>query len=393
MTSTSTDKNTVIVYRGQVLPYSETFVRAQVLALKRWHAILVGETRLKSGLSLSHVDSRLPFPSLLPRLHRVLFRAFKYKRRVYPPVANQLRNYGAKLIHAHFGPSALDIWPYAKALGLPLLVTLHGYDITIDAKWWESGEGGEGMRRYPEELRALAKEPQVRFLAVSRFILEKAVEFGIPRERVDLSYIGIDLAQFRPGLTPIQRRPLRVLFVGRLVEKKGAGYVIEAISRLSQSLPNVELVLVGDGPLHETLQNQAVKAQARVTFKGALPADAVHREMAAARILCLPSVTASNGDAEGLGQVLIEAQAAGLPVVTSAKGGADEVVKDGISGFRFAEKDVDSLATHLGRLLRDDELLSRMSSAAIKNASERFDIRSCIGTVEAAYEEQIRLAS
>jgi glycosyltransferase involved in cell wall biosynthesis len=268
-----------------------------------------------------------------------------------------------------------------------MFVTLHGYDIHIDKSWWEAGNGGAQMRNYPHELLALAKEPNVRFLAVSKSIAEQAVRFGIPRDRIVLSYIGVDLPKFAPSTQSISAPSHRVLYVGRFVEKKGVSYLIEAIGRLSRFVPDVELVLVGEGPMRESLETQSKAMGGRFTFKGALPSEAVRLEMHKARVLCLPSITASNGDAEGLGLVLVEAQAAGVPVVTSARGGADEVVLHGVSGFRFPEKDVAAMALQLQQLLCDDNLLTSMSRAAIENATRRFDIRRCIDLVEDQYDK------
>lgn len=389
MTPHSDSTKTVIVFRGHLLPYSETFIRAQTLALKRWRPILVGEAFLTSGLALDGIDVRLPFPSTFLRWHRAAFRALKRIGLLYPPVTAQLRSYGAHLVHAHFGPSAVDIWPYAEAIGLPMVVTLHGYDINIDSLWWESGQGGRRMRRYPQELLALSNKKGVRFLAASKAILERAVDFGIPRERIALSYIGIELTQFAPGSVPIEMRPHRVLYVGRFVENKGVTYLIEAIAGVSKSVPNVELVLVGEGPLRATLEAQSAALGARVVFKGALRTDLVRREMAEARVLCLPSVTIANGNSEGLGLVLVEAQAAGLPALSSARGGAYEVVQHEVSGYRFPERDVETLTLQLQRLLSDDALLISMSRAAVENA-RRFDIHRCISTVEEQYEELLR---
>jgi len=103
-------------------------------------------------------------------------------------------------------------------------------------------------------------------------------------------------------------------------------------------------------------------------------------------VFCLPSITASNGDAEGLGIVLLEAQAAGVPAVTSARGGAQEGIVHGSTGFAHAEKDVAALRDGLATLLADDELASRFGEEGRRNVVENMDIRDCMARLEAIYE-------
>jgi glycosyltransferase involved in cell wall biosynthesis len=132
------------------------------------------------------------------------------------------------LLHAHFGVDAITAWPVAKALDLPMIVTLHGYDINICRKWWEAGYGGRVMRKYPSRLLDLAKEPRVRFIAVSEAVRRRAMSYGIPAEKLRVHYIGVDTKKFAPGDRSVVERERRVLFVGRLVEKKGYEYLIRA---------------------------------------------------------------------------------------------------------------------------------------------------------------------
>lgn len=189
------------------------------------------------------------------------------------------------------------------------------------------------MRLYPHRLLQLAVEPRVRFVAVSDALRQRAIEYGIPSEKIEVSYIGIDSTRFRPGQVPICQRDLQVLFVGRLVEKKGCRVLIEAMARVRQQLPQAKLTVIGDGVLRGELEVQAAKQGAPVTFLGARSTDDVKAEINKSRVLCLPSITASSGDAEGFGIVLLEAQASGVPVVTSALGGATEGILEGATGF------------------------------------------------------------
>src|SRR5690606_12032101 len=117
----------------------------------------------------------------------------------HPAAVARLTKVCPKGVHAHFGTSAVDVWPVARRAGLPILVTLHGYDISISRDWWEEGNSGLRRRSYPSSLLAMAKHPNVNFIAVSNAIMRRAVNFGIPSEKVHVRYIGVDTDKFTPG--------------------------------------------------------------------------------------------------------------------------------------------------------------------------------------------------
>jgi glycosyltransferase involved in cell wall biosynthesis len=171
-------------------------------------------------------------------------------------------------------------------------------------------------------LLALAAQDRVHFIAVSEAIRRRAVEYGIPPERISVRYIGIDLSRFRFGGRPLCKRRRRILYVGRMVEKKGGALLLRAYARVRATISDAELVMIGDGPLLGSYAKLADELNVPVSFLGNLPSSEVKQQIDEARVFCLPSITASNGDAEGLAIVILEAQACGVPVVTSARGGA-----------------------------------------------------------------------
>jgi glycosyltransferase involved in cell wall biosynthesis len=380
-------KKTVLIYRKELLPLSETFIKEQILALKNWRAVLVGH-RLVNQLPLDTLDVRLVGPQQRSNFaNGLLWKARRALGIVPPGVTRRLKAENPRLIHAHFGMDALDAWPLARALNLPMLVTLHGYDINTHRDWWEAGNAGILMRLYPRLLLRLAQQPRVRFIAVSEALRQRAIEFGIPGDKIAVNYIGIDTRKFSPGAVPIAKRPPHVLFVGRLVEKKGCQYLIEAMSAVQRAVPAVQLIVVGDGPLRHDLVLAAKKNGIRAIFRGALSSADVKRELDAAQVFCLPSVTAKNGDAEGFGLVLLEAQASGVPVVTSALGGATEGIREGVTGYSFAEGDVAALARTLIDLLKEDKILVKLAEQAPQFVSSEFDLACCTGRLEILYDK------
>jgi glycosyltransferase involved in cell wall biosynthesis len=267
-----------------------------------------------------------------------------------------------------------------------MIVTLHGYDIHTRADWWRAGHGGRLMRSYPDRLLAMATHPSVHFIAVSKAVLRAALAYGLPADRVTVKYIGINTAQFPRSGAKLSQRPREVLFVGRMVEKKGGTYLIQAAARLRERVPGLRLVFIGDGPQREALIAEGRRLGVDADFLGAQPHSEVRRRLGVVRTLCLPSITAQNGDAEGLPIVILEAQAAGIPVVTSAESGCEEGIVDGVTGFAFSERDVEQLASRLEALMLDGARVDAMSVRASDFARESFDIVNCTRTLESYYD-------
>jgi glucosyltransferase len=375
---------TVLAYRSDLLPPSETFIRDQVLAYRSWRGILIGR-RMSHQLALDGLDIRLLDDEHQSGLGQSLARA--RWRFGAPPRLLSLRREAPALMHAHFGLDALEARAIAHSLGIPLVVTLHGYDINTHREWWENGHGGPHMIRYPRRLLALATAPCVHFIAVSDALRRRAIAYGIPAEKVTTRYIGIDLRKFAPGTAPITARRRSVLFVGRLVEKKGCEYLVRAMQIVMAQVPEAELTIVGDGPMRSDLERLSRELRVPAKFLGTLPPMGVKEELDRARVFCLPSIHAANGDAEGFGISLLEAQAAGLPVVTSAFGGAEEGILDGKTGYRVAERDVAALSSRLARILSDDDTAMMMSSQTRAFVASRFDLSVLTGGLEAYYDE------
>lgn len=375
---------TVVVYKSRLLPYSETFIREQVRMLSGWHGILAGDRMVKKGLALDGLDVRL-----LGYRHRITQRVAgltsPYLIWSWPRL-RALKAERADLLHIHFATDAYRIWPLARQLNLPTLITLHGYDINTYRSWWEAGNGGRMMRAFPAGLLKLAQDPRVRFIAVSRAIRQSAIDFGLPEEKITIRHIGVDTERFVPGPKPLaQRRD--ILYVGRLVEKKGCRYLLQAFEQIQQDFPQYRLVIVGSGPLEAELKSYAQERGVRATFLGALPTEQVRQCLDETRVLCLPSITANNGDAEGLGIVILEAQASGVPVITSARGGAQEGIVHGQTGFAHDEKDVAAIRQGLAALLGSDELATRFGQRGRENVVATMDIAACNLQLEELYEQ------
>ena len=374
----------VAIYRTQVLPLSETFVRDQALALRRWRPVLVGEREVKA-LPLDGLPVRTGFGGPATLSQRAVGMISRSLGLAPPRMTSVMRQVRPELIHAHFGFDGVEVWPIARSLGLPLLVTLHGSDITTRMDWFAQGRAGRRWQGYPARLSRMARDERVTFIAISENIRQAAIAAGLPESRIAVRPIGIDRSRFVPGDIPVAERRPMILFLGRLVEKKGCIYLLEAFERVRVRLPQAELVIGGDGPERPKLAERAARIGG-VRFVGVFTRDVATTLLGDARVFCLPSITAESGDAEGLPLVILEAQASGVPVVTSARGGATEGIQDGVTGFAFSERDTAALTERLMTLLTDDALAGRFSSAAPGFIAENHDLYRQTAQLEALYD-------
>ncbi len=383
----SKHKKSIVIYQDGLLSYSETFIKQQILGLKHWNATLVGHKYKKNSLDFSMLQSQLLLPKNSSLFKRLRYKLNRWNNKPDPAGIKTLKDLAPSLIHAHFGTSAVDIWPYAKALGIPMLVTLHGFDISIRREWWEEGKRSRRKKKYPAQLDQLAREKSVHFLAVSSAIRDRAIAFGIPAEKITVSYIGVDTQQFSTGPTPVLERKNNIVYVGRLVEKKGSPYLIEAFSAVKAKVPDAQLIIVGKGELEEKLKQSVQALNLRdVIFAGAKTSQQVKELIDQSKVFCLPSITANNGDAEGLPISILEAQASGVFVVTSSSGGLHDNLIPQETCFYFEEKNVTQLADQLIELLSYPEKHTHILATQNLLIDEKFQLTKCAAQLEAIYD-------
>jgi glycosyltransferase involved in cell wall biosynthesis len=298
-----------------------------------------------------------------------------------------IANTQASIVHAHFGYDAVLIYDVTMALNLPMVVTLHGTDVLTKRERWVSGKDGHFFKRYPDKLQKMFGDPRVWFITVSNALRQSALALGCPPERTITLYTGIDCSIFTPA--PKTAKKKHVLFVGRLVEFKGCEYLVRAMKRIQHRQSDVRLRIIGDGPLRPNLEKMASDLGVRADFIGAAPRSKVVSEFAEAFTLCVPSITDSQGNFEAFGMVILEAQACGIPVVTSALGGSEGVVH-GETGFVFRERDVGAIEEHISALADNRLLVEEMGYAARQHLCDKFSIKKCIKGVEDFYDNVCR---
>jgi colanic acid/amylovoran biosynthesis glycosyltransferase len=374
-----TSKQRVLIYRDFLLPPSETFIKSQGEGLTRFEPTYVGLTCVE-GIQLppERIVELQKVGGVLGWLERAAFGGLGVSPRAYL----KLKLRGASLVHAHFGIDASRIMRLVRALGLPLIATFHDYDITTsDAELLKLAPYcAQYIRRRP----ALNRQATA-FLAVSDFIRQKAIARGFSAEKILVHYIGIDVERFSPEHTARQE-PI-VLFVGRLVEKKGCEYLIRAMADVESARPDAKLVIIGDGPLRAECEALAAKCLKNYQFLGALSSNEVRAWHRRARVFCLPSVTASSGETEGLPISVLEALAMALPTVSTRHAGIPEAILHGKTGLLADERDAPGLAAQILELLNNPELGHRFGAAGRELVEKRFSLKRQIALLEEVYQQ------
>jgi glycosyltransferase involved in cell wall biosynthesis len=349
----------VLIYRDVILPASEEgFMRRQYLGFSRLRPLWLGRRITPIATSARLEVHRLGGEGPLGPVRRALF-----KDMAMVPDLSALRAQAPAVIHAQFGRGGALALPLARALNIPLVVTFHGGDAHKDKHYRRGFPPGLFARRLP----ALMAEAR-RFVCVSETVRMKLLARGFPPDKLIVLPIGTDM------LAAIAPRPAEgpVLFVGRLVPKKGVSVLIDALQQLRSEGREPEAIIVGDGPLAGDLRGQAT-GLTRLRFLGWQKPEAVAALMAEAALLVVPSITAADGDAEGLPSVAVEAMAAGTPVVASDEAGLAGVVIPGETGVLVPARDALSLAAAIAGLLADPAERQRLGEAAAELMRREFD--------------------
>ena len=284
------------------------------------------------------------------------------KRRVYEALwlGPVLQKAGVRHVHVHFaGTAARTAFWLKRLFGIQYSITAHANDIFRD----------ETTARLAQLFEAATV-----VLTVSDFSLRfLQAKFPAAEEKFHRVYNGIEPDRFRFSDFPAGR-PL-ILGVGRYIEKKGFSDLIDACGLLEGR--DFSCLIIGHGALECDLQSQVARLglEDRIEITGPKTEGEIASLLARARLFALPCLNAADGAVDNLPTVIMEAMAAGLPVIATAVAGVPEMVLDGRTGFLVGEKDCRALADRIGRLLDDENLAREMGRAGRAHCEELFDVR------------------
>jgi len=276
-------------------------------------------------------------------------------------LAKELQHHKVARIHAHFGHITASIALTAALIsGISFSLSVHAYDIYVEPiamseKLLNASTVITCTRANLDYLCKAYRETANKI---------HLVYHGLLRDEVKrFSNTALECSSLRDSAT--------LLFVGRLVPKKGVDVLLKALKKLCGK---VRCLIVGDGPLKSNLQLLAAQLGVGdcVTFVGGVRHEEIAKYYASASALVVPSVIAKDGDRDGLPNVILEAAASLLPIIASDIGGIPEFVEDGETGLLFKAGDCDALASAIERLLSNESLAKRITKGAYDKLLSNF---------------------
>ena len=295
------------------------------------------------------------------RLDRVLVRLLGNSARDRT-LARSLRRRRVRVVLAEYGPTGVAMNAPCQRAQIPMVVHFHGFDASEHAVIAEFGD------RY-RELFAHAGA----VVAVSRAMRDQLLILGASSDRVELIPYGVDVNPSAPPCRPGER-PATFVAVGRFVDKKAPHLTLLAFSQFATRHPDARLVMIGDGPLRETCLRMAesLRLRDRVRFPGPLSPAEVATALNSARCFVQHSVRPSCGDMEGTPVAILEAMAAGIPVVATRHGGIVDAVIDGSTGYLIDEGDVPAMAAAMERLCTSPDRAASFGRSGWRRALQEY---------------------
>lgn len=298
---------------------------------------------------------------------RLTYGLSKYVLGRFPsgPYEGACRHEGVRLLHAHLGWEGARTVHLRRRLGIPHITSFYGRDASMLPRkaYWRT------------LYRRLFAQGDL-FIAEGGFMAKTLERIGCPPEKVRVVHLGVD-----PSRIPFrERRPdpdgsVTALLAASFREKKGIVYALEALASVAERYPALRLRVIGDGPLRGEIERriEALRLGQRVTLLGYRNYPDYLSEMERAQLLLCPSVTAADGDCEGGAPVcLLDAQAAGLPVVATRHCDIPEVTVPDRSAYLAPERDSAGLAAALDRLLSDPASWASMGRAGRDHVEREF---------------------
>lgn len=285
---------------------------------------------------------------------------------------------GIKLVQAHFGWTGYEAWELVRDDPRPYVVWLYGSDV------FRRGRGREDTLPFLAKTRAW-------FACTSRALRAEAIALGCRPERVAVIYPGIAIPEYR-GKSRGDEKSLRIISAGRLVDFKNPLGLVEVARRLKEQGVEFGWKHFGDGTLREAMREAIGAAGLGEVFelRGEVANAELLSAMRGADAMVHQAQIAKDGGRESFGVVLVEAAAAGLPVVSCRVGGIPEIIMDQRTGFLVEPGAQAEMAQRVALLARNRELLAAMGEAAHEHARRTFEEKKQRRALESYYDEVLR---
>ncbi|MCS3855301.1 colanic acid/amylovoran biosynthesis glycosyltransferase [Salinibacter ruber] len=372
---------------GIYLKISENWVHTQIKHLNEWNSVVLARYKQNLegiGQNPEIFARREDIPIGISEIDAAMGMLLGWN----PSYYYMAHKYAPDVFHAHFGPKGCRVLPIAGSLGIPIVTTFYGYDVSkLPSK------SDEWLEKYEK----LFNKGNM-FLAEGPFLAEQLIDIGCPPEKIKVQRLGIELDRY--PYIPRKRsegEPLRVLMAGRFDRKKGFVDGLKAFAEFVRKGGEGEVTIVGgsDGSEQSNKVRKKLYHIAKsydikdiTNFKGFIPLDELKSEYYNHHMLLSPSHTVKEtGENEGGAPViLLEAQATGLPVVATKHCDIPFVVDDESTGFLAKERQVNELVESLFSLYENEKLRHEMGVNASKKMAKQHDAVEKGSDLESVYE-------
>lgn len=376
-------KNILIVSPGKIA-LTETFIRAHIERLN-------GSVRHLYGYDLKYfTDQDLPLEdsysekagfgfkllSLLP--HFLYFKILQRRRndlKRFPYIKRYLKDNNIDVVLAEYGIAGSFITDICEDLKIPLIVHFHGYDASRHDILEKYRDGYQRMFNYASKV-----------IAVSKAMREALIIQGCRPEKIIINTYGPhpDYLEINPAYQSDQ-----IVAVGRQTFKKAPYLTILAFKKVLKSNPSLKLLIIGDGLLLELCKNlvKSLDLSNNIKFTGALKRSEIIDQIEKSCLMIQHSIVAHDGDSEGTPVGIIEAMAAGLPVVSTKHAGIPDVVIDGTTGYLVQEGDINNMALKIKSLMENREICRQMGEKGKARIQKEFTLEKHIALLDGIINE------
>jgi glycosyltransferase involved in cell wall biosynthesis len=363
----------IAIFSPSQNPYSETFIQAHKNYLK-------GNIFYYYGRRNIQLESHPPLATKWQRRFLSLKKRLLKKPSNFideSVLLNSLKRHKIDVVLVEYGSHAHFVLDSIRKAGLPLVVHFHGYDASVR-------EVVEAHNNYHDVFQYATK-----IIAVSRKMEEMLMEIGCPKEKLIYNVYGP-----QPGFLEV--RPTfekkQFIAIGRFTDKKAPYYTILAFHKAVEKHPEAKLIMAGDGQLLNTCKNlvKHLGIESRVEFTGVITPAKYQEILSESLAFVQHSITAENGDMEGTPLAILEASAAGLPVISTYHAGIPDVIIDNKTGLLCNEHDVDSMSANIISLLDNHSFAKELGTAGKKNIQDNFSMQRHITALQNVLEACLR---
>jgi len=353
---------TLAIFSPNKNVYSETFIKAHKnlpFNIKYYYnGLIPGEVEGQGSLCRFSIKERIE-----KRIRK------QFTLRQYA-LLYSLKREKVDCVLAEYGPTAGESLSVIKHLKLPLIVHFHGYDASVTSVIEKYKNSYKEVFDYADSI-----------IAVSKKMKEALIRLDCDERKITISTYG-------PDSTFLNNRPeynnRQFVSVGRFVEKKAPHLTILAFKKVVEEFPDAKLVMAGDGKLLNICKElvRGLNLENNIEFKGICNSEEIKELFAGSIAYVQHSIVAENGDSEGTPVAILEAQAAGLPVISTYHAGIPEVVIHNETGLLVQEYDITGMGQHMIRVLKENSLAQKLGQAGRERIQQSFTMKDHLKKIE-----------